>query len=167
MPVAVLVEGHPLDVLHDQVRPAVVCGAAVQETRDAGMIEGGQDLAFGAEPGREVGAVRAVAKNLEGDLLLVDVVGPHREVDGAHAPFAELGLHPVVADPPAHERRQRGREGRRGHDGSPEEPGRLLVGDEQRLDLASHPEVLAASAGQEGVPLRGGQRGQPAAYGVG
>ena len=93
VPVAVLVDGRALDVLHDQVRPAVVGRAAVQQARDAGVVEGGQDLAFGAEPGREVGAVRPVAQDLEGDLLLVGVVGAHREVHGAHAAFAEPGLH--------------------------------------------------------------------------
>ena len=55
------VEGHALDVLHDQVGPAVVGGAAVEEARDAGVVEGGQDLPLGAEPRREVGAVRPVA----------------------------------------------------------------------------------------------------------
>ena len=52
--------------------------AAVQKARDAGVVEGGQYLAFGAEPCREVGAIRSVGQDLEGDLLLVDVVGAYR-----------------------------------------------------------------------------------------
>jgi hypothetical protein len=160
MAVAVLVDGLPADVLHDEVGPPVVGVAAVQESRDPGVVERGQDLAFGAEPCREVGAVRSVGQDLEGDLLLVDVVGAHRDVHRAHAALAEHGLHRVVADPPADERRRRGRRGLRGNGGLPEEFARPLVGDEQRLDLASHLEILATLARQEGRPFARSQRGR-------
>jgi hypothetical protein len=47
--VAVAVDRDTLDVLHHEVRQAVVGGAAVEQPRDVRVVDGGQDLALGAE----------------------------------------------------------------------------------------------------------------------
>ena len=49
MGVAVLVNGHAIDELHDQVGISFFGAATVQQSSDVGMFEAGQDLAFGLE----------------------------------------------------------------------------------------------------------------------
>ncbi len=58
MGVAVLVDGHSLDELHDQIGAAVLRAAAVVEAGDIGVLEAGQDLPFGKEAMERLGALQ-------------------------------------------------------------------------------------------------------------
>jgi hypothetical protein len=86
----------------EQVRPAVLGGPAVEQAGDVGMVEGGEDLPLGAEALQEIGAVGAIAEDLDRDLLAELAVGPRAEVDAGHAPFGEPALHAPGAEALAH-----------------------------------------------------------------
>src|SRR5262249_28234249 len=121
-----------LDVLHDEVGEAVVGGAPVQEPGDVGMVEAGQDLALALEVAYDLRGVGSAAKDLEGDPLVELLVGPQRQVDGAHAPVAQLADQPVGPDAALE---SRGGSGRRPG------PGRLGIGVRESrgtLFLAGH-----------------------------
>ena len=122
-----------------------------------GWSRRGEDLPLGAEALDEVGAVGAVAEDLDGDLLPVRLVGAHGEVDGAHAALAQLALDRVGADP-APDRRRRRRDVRGRHRRLLEEGAGRLVGGEEGLDLPPQVLVAAAAAPQMIRPLRGRQR---------
>ncbi len=79
-----------LDILHHQVRPAIVGGAAVDQPGDVGVLERRQDLPLGAEPAHAV-VIEQAADDLDRDALLERAIGALGQVDGAHAalPIAE------------------------------------------------------------------------------
>jgi len=64
-----------LDVFHDEVREAIFGRAPVQHPGDVGMVEARQDLPLPPEPRHDLGAVRPFPDELDGDVLLVLVVG--------------------------------------------------------------------------------------------
>ena len=78
------------DVLHHEVRQAVVGRAAVDQARDVRMIELRQDLPFGAEAPQNVIRIEAAPDEFERDLLAVFVVGPGGEIDRAKSAPADL-----------------------------------------------------------------------------
>src|SRR5690606_17165319 len=82
--VAVAIDRHAVDVLHDEIGRAFRRGTAVQETRDVGMIEVGEDLAFAEQPLFRLGIDEPVANELDGDLLAEALVRPFRQVNDAH-----------------------------------------------------------------------------------
>ena len=88
--VAIVVDRQPLDVLHDEVRQAVLGRVAVEQARDVRVIEAGEDLPLVAEAAQHGLRVHAALDELDGDLLLVLAVGAPREIDRAH---------PAAADP--------------------------------------------------------------------
>src|SRR5690625_151213 len=92
---AVLGDRGPLDDLHDEVWPAVIGGTAVEEPRNVGVVERGEDLALGTEPGEELVGVEAAAEELDGDLLVELAVDPLGEVDGPAPPAPDLPEEPV------------------------------------------------------------------------
>ena len=92
---AVDIEREPLDVVHDQVGEAVCSRAPVQEFGNVRVIKAGEDLPLGAKAPQEVAGWQAWRDELDGHLLVVVVVGPHGEVDHAHASGAELA-HDLV-----------------------------------------------------------------------
>src|SRR6478672_3224317 len=49
MTLAIAVDWHAIDQLHDEVRNTVVSGAAVKQASDIGMIESSEDLPFMAK----------------------------------------------------------------------------------------------------------------------
>ena len=85
--------GHrlPRHVLHDEVRPAVGGGAAVVEAGDVGMDQPGEDAPFVEEAPDDAVRVHPALDQLDGDLLLEPRLVPGGQIDGAHAPPAELG----------------------------------------------------------------------------
>ena len=73
--VAVGVDRCSVDVLHDVVRQAVVRDAAVEQARDVGMVEAGEDVSLAAEPLGEEADVAGVTHHLERDASLEGAVG--------------------------------------------------------------------------------------------
>ena len=61
------------------------------------MLEPGEDAAFLFEAAAQRGAIHRAADELDGHLLLVDVVGAAREVDRAHASVADLADQAIRA----------------------------------------------------------------------
>ena len=65
--VAVPGDRDALDQLHDEVRPARVGGAGVEDPGDVGVVHQRQGLALGLEPGQHLAAVHAGLDHLQGD----------------------------------------------------------------------------------------------------
>ena len=80
----VFIDGPPLDVFHDEIGPAVLRRAAVEELGDVGVIEMGEDLPFGTEPPDDLRR-RSQPHQLEGDPLIEILVRAHGEIDSSHA----------------------------------------------------------------------------------
>ena len=136
--VAVAVDRLAVDVLHDEVRLAVVGHAAVEQPRDVRMIERREDLSLGAEAVASMSASEPAAQQLERDLLLELSVGALGEEDAPMPAAAELADDAIGADdPPArsepesssrHERRRaRGRRPARKRWASPAERAALRL----------------------------------------
>ena len=98
---AVLRDRQPLDVLHDEVRHAVL-GAAVEKSRDVRVLELGENLALEAEPLGHGGPVAPERRDLERHRLPVLVIVPHRLEDEAHAATSDLPDDAIGAEPAAH-----------------------------------------------------------------
>ena len=63
--VAVLGDRHALDQLHDEVRPAGLGGAGVEDPGDVGVVHQGQGLPLGLEPGDDLARVHARLDDLQ------------------------------------------------------------------------------------------------------
>src|ERR1700676_5511603 len=85
MRLAILVQRAALDVLHHEVRAAVLGRAAIEQPRDVGMREAGQDLPLVAEVPQDLLRIHAPSDQLERDLLLKMTVGADSTVDSSHA----------------------------------------------------------------------------------
>jgi hypothetical protein len=146
--VAVLVDGRAGDEVHDEVRAAVRCGAAVEELGDCRMIEMGQNLALGIEVSDGVLALDAPANDLDRDHLAVQVVYSYRLVHGAHAALGDELHDPVRADVGADVKglgQGSGSNWRRGLD----ELTGFSVGSEQGFDLGAQFRIPSAGAVEE------------------
>ena len=88
-----------VDVLEDEVGLAALAAAAVEEARDAGMHEAGEDPALAQEPGQDRLRSQLGPHQLERDAAVELAVGPLGEPDLGHAAAAEEREQPVVADP--------------------------------------------------------------------
>src|SRR5262245_32464436 len=75
-----------LDVLHHEVRTPVGRDPAVEESRDAGMLQPGENLPLGEEPPEDL----AARHDLDGNALLELPVGALAEVDDTHPAAADL-----------------------------------------------------------------------------
>ena len=98
--VAVAIDPLPVHVLHREVRKPVVGEAAVEELRDAGMREPGQDLPLGDEA-RALVAVERALNHLQGHVAVVLPVGAPREVDGPHPAVPDLAHDGIRTDAPS------------------------------------------------------------------
>ncbi len=81
--------GTPFDVLHDEIRQAVLGRVAVQQARDVRVIEAREDLPLVAEAAQHGLRIHAALDELDRDLLLVLPVGAPGEIDRAHAAAAD------------------------------------------------------------------------------
>ena len=149
--VAVAIDPHPLHVLHREIRKPLVGEAAVEELRDAGMRQPGQDLPLGHEA-RALMTVERTLNHLQRHVALVLPVGPSREVDGSHPAAPDLAHDGIWTNPApgpiAHARLVHGRRAQPG-DEALERPVRTSVRVEQRLDLEAQRHIVAALGGDE------------------
>lgn len=88
----------PVDELHHQVWLAVVGYAAVEQRRDAGMAEPGQDLALGLEAANREGCAGVRMEELHRDALPELVVRAGRFVHRTHPADSNLANHLVRPD---------------------------------------------------------------------
>ena len=90
-------DGLAFHVLHREEGAPVVRCPAIQEPRDAGVLQPREDPPLGAEP-REEAVRQPGAHELERDPLLERPVGALRQHDGAHPAAPDLANHPVRPD---------------------------------------------------------------------
>ena len=171
--VAELGDRHAVDQLHDEVGPAGVGGAGVEDAGDVLVVHHGQGLALGLEAGDDLAAVHPRLDDLQRDAA-ADGLGLLGHVDDAHAALADLLEQLVGADAgarslgdrpgagPVLDRAGGGIGGRRNGrprvaGGGIEEVARLRVGAQQGLDAAAELGVAAAGAVQEGGALGRGR----------
>src|SRR5690348_11271313 len=83
---AVRVDLHSIDILHDEEWPALFGMARVEQMRDAGVAQEGQNLTLTNEPAPQVRPVGFQAQDFHRDLMLHLAVGALGEVDDAHSP---------------------------------------------------------------------------------
>ena len=95
--VAILGDRDALDQLHDEVGPAGVGGAGVEDLGDVGVVHQRQRLPLGLEAGDDLAGVHARLDDLERDLA-ADGLLLLGHVDDAHAAFADLLEQLVGAD---------------------------------------------------------------------
>ena len=163
---AIVVDRLAVDVLHDEVRPAVRATAAVQQAGKVRMIEASQDLAFLQESAHDGARIHAAADDLERHLLGEGGLGALGEIDLAHtaapqeaddAPGAHggaglqlrLGSVPVHLGIEEHER------------WLIEDTGGSGVGGQQQVEPRGERRILAAQLGQKARPLGLRQLDQP------
>ena len=148
--------GSAFDVLHDEIRQAVVGRVAVQQVRDVRVIEARKDLPLVAEAAQHGLRIHAALDELDRDLFLVLPVGAPGEIDGAHAAAADALRDFVVADDRSDQpvglivleepRVER-------HDRRLDEITCRLVGSQQRIDFPPQGVVACALLAQECVAL--------------
>jgi hypothetical protein len=95
--VAVLGDGHAVDQLHDEIRPAGFGGPGIEDAGDVDVVHHSQGLALGLEPGDDLLGVHAGLDHLEGNLA-ADRVSLLGHEDRAHAALADLLEELVRAD---------------------------------------------------------------------
>ncbi len=99
MPVAVLVDGRPGDVLHHQVWKVVVGRPAVQKAGDILVLEACQNLTLLAKPSDdEVGSER-ILDYFDRDFLAVFAIVSNCQIDGSHPAAPDLAQDSVRPDP--------------------------------------------------------------------
>ena len=97
--VAVGVDRLTFDVLHHEVRCAVLGRSAVEQVRDVRMAQLRQDLPLGLEPPQQRVGVEARLQQLDRDLLLVLLIVADRLEDLAHAAAAGLADDAIGTEP--------------------------------------------------------------------
>ena len=85
-------------MLHDQERLTRGRGAAVEQTDDVLVVEGGENLPFDREAAPLVALRDRRARQLDGDLLVVEAVGAFSAEDLAHAAGPDLFGQAIRAD---------------------------------------------------------------------
>jgi hypothetical protein len=150
--VAVLGDGHALDQLHDEVRPAAGGFASVVNLGDIGMIHQRQRLPLGFKARDHLTRVHAGFEDLEGNLT-ADRLLLLGDEDQAHAAFADLFHQTVRADNTSGtlaDRRVKSL--RRSNRGAFQELS-LVIGGQQRLNVAAQAVIPGTGAVQKRGPL--------------
>ena len=147
---AIAIQRDPVDVLHHEVRQPMLVGAAVEQTRDAGMIEPRQRPALLLEARQDLLGVEAAPQQLDRDTLF-EHVDARRQVDDPHAAAADLALEHVRTEAPAGRRHLIVERRQRAQDRAMDHRRTRGVGGEQALHLLAQPVVGAAGVADERV----------------
>ena len=145
--VAVVEQRNAVDVLHHRVRTAIRRHAAVEQARDAGMIQPRENLPLGVEA--RLLADRLEAQQLERAALAEPGFVAQRRVDLAHATAPDQPLDAPGAEACVRSERRRDRRGVSGiRDRRRVEHALRRVGAQQFRDFAMQLRVVAAGARQ-------------------
>lgn len=106
------VERITVEVIHDQVRHAVIVDAAIDQTGDAGVVEAQQDVALATKIAQVLLAEDHPPQQLDRDRLVEVSGGALAEVDDALAALAQLAHEPERAAAAADERGRGGLQAR-------------------------------------------------------
>ena len=94
--VAVAVDVLAVDVLHREPGEPVGGDAAVEQPRDSGVVEAGEDLPLVEEPLKSTSVVPSPSRqHLERDVLAVLIVRPAGEIHGSHPARSQLATNAV------------------------------------------------------------------------
>src|ERR1051326_8526372 len=93
----ILVNRHPLDMLHHEVGQTAVGCPPVEQTRNVRMIEAGQDLSLITETAEHCVGIHAAFDQLDRNKLFVLLVGSLSQIDRAHSTPADLPKDAVGA----------------------------------------------------------------------
>src|SRR5207248_3651126 len=96
--IAILIDRHAFDVLHDKIRQSIFGHAAVEQARDVRVIEAGQDLSFVAEMAQHRIGVHAPLDQLDRDTLLILLIRALGQINRAHPATAEFAQDAVWPD---------------------------------------------------------------------
>src|SRR5262245_21227144 len=83
-------DGLAFDVLHHEIRKAIVGAATIEQAHDVAMLERREDLTLVAEPGDRLGRADRAGQDLDGDAVNELLIIAYRQVHGTHAALAEL-----------------------------------------------------------------------------
>src|SRR5438034_11153057 len=86
---------------HYEVRKTVFGGAAVDEPRDVGMVEGCEDFTLAAETIEDLLAVYSGSDQLDGHTLVKRAIVPFPNINRAHTSAADLLDELIAAELPA------------------------------------------------------------------
>ena len=92
----VVEQGQTIDMLECKPGLALLGLAAIEQVRDVGMIEAGEDLSFLTQAAQAVGG-RKAAQDLDRDALLEAAIDALGEKNRAHAAGAEFAQQPIRA----------------------------------------------------------------------
>ena len=84
-------------ILHHEVWQACFGCATVEQTRDVGMLQAGQDLPFRPEAAERGIRIGAPLDQLDG-YLHAEIVFAYRAIDGTHASLTDQGVDGVPSD---------------------------------------------------------------------
>src|SRR6516165_11225214 len=87
-----------VDVLHHKVGELFLGSAAVEESRNVGVMQPRQNLPFAPEAAQNEISIEARTYYLYGHIRLVLFVGARGQVDGTHAAPSDFADHVVCAD---------------------------------------------------------------------
>jgi len=93
------VEGPAFHIFHDEERTPVGSRSSVEEPRDVGVVQIGEDLAFVPETPENVLGVHSVPDYLNRHVFLKLVVVAYGLVNGAHSASADFVHHSPGAEP--------------------------------------------------------------------
>ena len=87
--IAVEIDRDAFDVLEHEVGQATAIDSAIEQVRDVGMVEPGEDPALLFEAANGLGGARGARQHFERGALLEAAVGPGDEIDQPHAAAAD------------------------------------------------------------------------------
>jgi hypothetical protein len=93
-----VIDALTLDVLEHQVRLATRCNTGVEELRDVGMMQLGENIAFLPQALLGGFADQRGAQHLDGDVTFVLPVSAPRAPDAAHSAPADLGFNDIGSE---------------------------------------------------------------------
>src|SRR6185503_7731337 len=145
---AVTIQRLASDELHHEIRQAFVRGAAIDQARDVGMIEIGEDLSLGTQTLQDEVAVITRWHELDRHFLVVLSIDTARAIHLAHAAVTDERNDLVRADPltdPAVAAREHFTATHVRSGGPIDDSIGLIVRIEQRHDLGAQRRVTCAS----------------------
>ncbi len=86
------------DVFHNKIGKSIDGGATVKQPGNVWMFEVGENLTLHHEATQNCVGVHAPVDELDGHLLAVLLIGPHREKNGSHSAVTNFAKDLVGAD---------------------------------------------------------------------
>ena len=92
------VNGLAFDLFHDQERLPLWRATSVNQSRDVGMIQMGEDLSLAKEVAQQFRSVHATLDHLNGHMFLELIIVAASQIDSAHSAAPDLFDDPPCAE---------------------------------------------------------------------